>query len=197
MKKSISLLAVAAAVGLSALTASPANAAGFKNCTEAAAAGQYNIHIGAPGYAPDLDRDGDGVACEDGSQPHTLAPVPAPEVAPGPVVVGPAAFPNCAAAAAAGQFNIPIGAPGYGAHLDSDSDGVACEKAVESATPAPGTQPVPNSAVAQIPVLPVGGADTGVAQDTTNGAEFLALGGLVAAATAGTVLVARRQGGQA
>lgn len=39
-------------------------AVSFANCTEARAAGYSNIRRGEPGYAPKLDRDGDGVACE-------------------------------------------------------------------------------------------------------------------------------------
>ena len=41
-----------------------APAVGFANCTEARAAGAAPLHVGSPGYAPKLDRDGDGVACE-------------------------------------------------------------------------------------------------------------------------------------
>ena len=40
---------------------------------------------------------------------------------------GGAAFPNCAAARAAGRSNIRRGEPGYGSHLDRDGDGIACE----------------------------------------------------------------------
>ncbi|WP_181064482.1 excalibur calcium-binding domain-containing protein [Pseudoclavibacter sp. AY1F1] len=36
----------------------------FANCTEARAAGAAPVHIGDPGYASHLDRDGDGVGCE-------------------------------------------------------------------------------------------------------------------------------------
>ncbi len=36
----------------------------YKNCTAARAAGAAPIHVGEPGYARHLDRDGDGVACE-------------------------------------------------------------------------------------------------------------------------------------
>ena len=36
----------------------------FANCSEARAAGRSNIRRGEPGYAPHLDRDGDGIACE-------------------------------------------------------------------------------------------------------------------------------------
>ncbi|MEV6212370.1 excalibur calcium-binding domain-containing protein [Kitasatospora sp. NPDC051914] len=38
----------------------------YKNCSEARAAGVVPLHRGDPGYAPHLDRDGDGVACETG-----------------------------------------------------------------------------------------------------------------------------------
>jgi micrococcal nuclease len=36
----------------------------YKNCTEAKAAGAYNIKRGEPGYSSKLDRDNDGIACE-------------------------------------------------------------------------------------------------------------------------------------
>ncbi|MEV0114123.1 excalibur calcium-binding domain-containing protein [Streptomyces sp. NPDC050844] len=36
----------------------------YENCDEARAAGAAPLHVGDPGYAPHLDRDGDGVACE-------------------------------------------------------------------------------------------------------------------------------------
>ena len=36
----------------------------YKNCTEARAAGVTPIYRGSPGYAPRLDRDNDGIACE-------------------------------------------------------------------------------------------------------------------------------------
>ena len=37
---------------------------GFSNCKEARAAGYSHMRRGEPGYAPHLDRDGDGVACD-------------------------------------------------------------------------------------------------------------------------------------
>lgn len=37
------------------------------------------------------------------------------------------AYPNCAAARAAGAAPVRRGEPGYGAHLDRDGDGVGCE----------------------------------------------------------------------
>lgn len=43
----------------------PAPSGGYyENCTEARNAGAAPIYIGEPGYSRDLDRDGDGVACE-------------------------------------------------------------------------------------------------------------------------------------
>lgn len=54
-----------AALGVLALPA-PAKALWFANCTEARAAGYSNIPRGQPGYAPKLDRDDDGIACESG-----------------------------------------------------------------------------------------------------------------------------------
>jgi hypothetical protein len=36
----------------------------YENCDAVRAAGAAPIHAGDPGYAPHLDRDGDGVGCE-------------------------------------------------------------------------------------------------------------------------------------
>ncbi|GAB3016512.1 excalibur calcium-binding domain-containing protein [Mycobacterium bourgelatii] len=36
----------------------------YKNCTEAHKDGRYNIPKDDPAYAPKLDRDKDGIACE-------------------------------------------------------------------------------------------------------------------------------------
>lgn len=36
----------------------------FRNCSEARANGYSRIRRGEPGYAPHLDRDNDGIACE-------------------------------------------------------------------------------------------------------------------------------------
>ena len=36
----------------------------YKNCAEARAAGVAPLYEGDPGYAPHLDRDNDGIACE-------------------------------------------------------------------------------------------------------------------------------------
>lgn len=40
---------------------------------------------------------------------------------------GGGAFPNCAAARAAGAAPVVRGDPGFGSHLDRDNDGVGCE----------------------------------------------------------------------
>ncbi|MBT2521865.1 excalibur calcium-binding domain-containing protein [Arthrobacter sp. ISL-28] len=101
-------------------------------------------------------------------------------------------FPNCDAAAAVGVYNIPAGTPGYGTHLDRDRDGVGCD--------APGTPAYDASIVArltaappQVPNMPVGGAPTGVRQDTSDNTGVVALGGgLVLAAIGGVFLVRRR-----
>jgi Flp pilus assembly secretin CpaC len=37
----------------------------FRNCTEARTAGAVNIRRGENGYAANLDREGDGIACEE------------------------------------------------------------------------------------------------------------------------------------
>lgn len=42
----------------------PAPGGAFANCSEARAAGAAPLHRGMPGYAPRMDGDGDGVACE-------------------------------------------------------------------------------------------------------------------------------------
>jgi endonuclease YncB( thermonuclease family) len=42
----------------------PPNGTGFRNCKEAWAAGAAPIYRGQPGYRPEMDGDGDGIACE-------------------------------------------------------------------------------------------------------------------------------------
>ncbi len=42
----------------------PEQSVSFANCTEARAAGAAPVYVGDPGYASHLDRDGDGVGCE-------------------------------------------------------------------------------------------------------------------------------------
>lgn len=91
MKKTTAGLAVAAAAGFVALSATPASAVSlpFQNCTEAASVGVYNIPFGTPGYAPRLDRDNDGFGCDEAGTPAydasivaglmgTMQPAPVP-----------------------------------------------------------------------------------------------------------------------
>lgn len=78
-------------------------------------------------------REGTYVAADEGSPDvcpgGAAAPVPA---APAPAArsVGPAgggAWPGCNEARAAGASPVYAGDPGYGSHLDGDSDGIGCE----------------------------------------------------------------------
>ena len=46
---------------VSATTTAPVS---YKSCAAAKAAGVTPLHRGDPGYSTNLDRDGDGVACE-------------------------------------------------------------------------------------------------------------------------------------
>lgn len=96
-----------------------AEAGAYPNCSAAAAAGAFNIPAGAPGYGPHLDSDNDGIACESSA---VRVPVEQPAQ---PAQTGP--YVNCAAARAAGAAPVYRGQPGYGAHLDRDSDGIGCE----------------------------------------------------------------------
>lgn len=60
---------------------------------------------------------------------HRSAPKPAPKPKRQSLYSQPSsgAFPNCAAARAAGAAPVRSGDPGYGTHLDRDGDGVGCE----------------------------------------------------------------------
>lgn len=111
---------------------------------------------------------------------------------PASAVVG-TAFANCTEAAAAGVFNIPAGSPNYAPNLDSDRDGIGCEKPTSGETVAQAPVQTP----AQVAKKPVGAAPTGVEQKNDNVVGFLALGGLVAAAATGTVVVRRRMASRA
>ncbi|WP_024803705.1 excalibur calcium-binding domain-containing protein [Nocardia sp. BMG51109] len=42
----------------------PPQSAYYKNCDEVRQAGKAPLYRGQPGYAPHLDRDDDGIACE-------------------------------------------------------------------------------------------------------------------------------------
>lgn len=56
-------IALVIAVGFAASPPSD----GYASCTQAAKDGATNIAEGSPGYSSELDRDGDGVACESSS----------------------------------------------------------------------------------------------------------------------------------
>lgn len=126
-----------------------------------------------------------------------------------PAVASP--FQNCAQARAAGVVNIPVGSPAYSLDLDGNGDGLACEDgnlaynpnlipAVGTPAPAPVPAPAPGvvTQTPQVAQMPVGGAATGVAQDTTDNTGALALGaGFVLAAVAGGTFAVRRRGAQA
>ena len=107
----------------------------------------------------------------------------------------------------------PSTSPFYGPHLDRDKDGFGCDAGgadeVDDVSPEVGNGvtgdwgqqdweqgnwdqqwPAADQQVAQ---MPVGGADTGVAQESSNGAGALALGGgLALIAAAGAVFGIRR-----
>ncbi|MFD0770271.1 excalibur calcium-binding domain-containing protein [Bacillus sp. CGMCC 1.60114] len=108
----------------------------YKNCSAVRAAGKAPLHRGEPGYASHLDRDGDGIACENSdfdsapaSQPKAEpAPQPKSEPAPQPSQNTNVYYKNCSAVRAAGKAPLHRGEPGYASHLDRDGDGIACER---------------------------------------------------------------------
>ncbi|TFV53846.1 excalibur calcium-binding domain-containing protein [Blastococcus sp. TF02A-35] len=104
------------------------------------------------------------------------APQPEPQPEPAKPVAQPAAvsYANCDDARARGAAPVHAGQPGYGAHLDSDNDGVGCEQeaALVSHTPT------------AAPQLAYTGFDPGPA--IAGGAALLSLGTL-------TLLAARRR----
>lgn len=93
----------------------------WENCAAAAAAGVYNIPSTDPRYAPKLDRDGDGIACESDAAGVSTEPV----------------WENCTAAANAGVYNIKADEAGYAKKLDRDGDGIACESDGSDGSSAP------------------------------------------------------------
>ncbi|WP_043444364.1 excalibur calcium-binding domain-containing protein [Arthrobacter sp. L77] len=119
-------------------------------------------------------------------------------------------FNNCTEAANVGVYNIPAGTPGYQPGLDADKDGFGCDAAgtpaydagivagivAENTPPVapPVTPPVAQPVPGQVAQMPIGGAETGVAQ-TPKGDDSGALalgGGLVLAAVGGAYVVRRR-----
>ena len=132
MKKTAAGFALAAVLGLSVASATPAMAVvgAYENCGAAAADGVYNIPVGAPGYGPHLDRDGDGIGCENSEFAYRPAPetapvpeaVPVPETAPvpetpSPVVVTPAPAPQI--------VQVPAGAPDTGVAQEPSNTSLA------------------------------------------------------------------------
>ena len=216
LKKTTATVALAAAVGFSALATTPAMAAPFEyaNCTEANADGSYNLQAGDYGYGPHLDgNDKDGIGCEDRSvvgNPKNGQVAQQPEA---PAVEQPSsigtAFENCTAAREAGYTNIPSTSPLYGPHLDRDKDGYGCDASgadeiadpqtdgVDGGTGVGGTedwgQQQWTADDQQVAQMPVGGADTGVAQESSNGMGALALGGGLLVAAAGVAFMVRRR----
>jgi hypothetical protein len=149
MKKSTASITLAAITGLTLLSATPAMAAPFQNCDQAATFGVYNIPVTSPLYNPGSDSDKDGVACENSD-------------------------------------------------IAFDPSGVPVDPA-PTATPAPTVVPVaPVAQTPQVAQMPVGGASTGVAQDTTDNSAAVALGaGAVLVALAGGTFMVRRRTAQA
>ena len=58
------LLCAAVVATIAVTPLQSASAVPFTNCDQAYAAGVAPLETGEPGYSPDLDRDGDGIACE-------------------------------------------------------------------------------------------------------------------------------------
>ncbi|MBP2217967.1 excalibur calcium-binding domain-containing protein [Arthrobacter sp. CAN_C5] len=154
MKKRTAGLAVAVAVGFTALSATPALAVAlpFENCDAAAAVGVYNIPAGTPGYQPKLDRDNDGFGCD-------------------------------------AQGNPPYDASIVAAIVVQNTPPVPVEEVVEAPVVQVPAAPVP----AQVGEMPVGGVDTGVAQQAGTDLGAIALGGglVLTAALGGAYLVRR------
>ncbi|MFH9133208.1 excalibur calcium-binding domain-containing protein [Streptomyces sp. NPDC017524] len=98
----------------------------YKNCDAARAAGAAPVEEGDPGYAPHLDRDGDGVGCEPWGESSSASSADGNGTS-GGGGGGSVSYANCTAVRNAGAAPIRAGDPGYGRHLDRDGDGVGCE----------------------------------------------------------------------
>ncbi|MFJ9887691.1 excalibur calcium-binding domain-containing protein [Streptomyces sp. NPDC091287] len=104
--------------------------ASYENCDAARAAGAAPVEEGDPGYAPHLDRDGDGVGCEpwgESSSSSSSSSSSDGSGTSGGGGGGSVSYANCTAVRNAGAAPIRTGDPGYGRHLDRDGDGVGCE----------------------------------------------------------------------
>ncbi|MEV6453014.1 excalibur calcium-binding domain-containing protein [Streptomyces anulatus] len=96
----------------------------YENCDAARDAGAAPVEEGDPGYAPHLDRDGDGVGCEPWGESASSSGGGGTSGGGGG---GSVSYANCTAVRNAGAAPIRAGDPGYGRHLDRDGDGVGCE----------------------------------------------------------------------
>ncbi|MFD4026699.1 excalibur calcium-binding domain-containing protein [Streptomyces sp. NPDC058576] len=103
----------------------------YKNCDAVRAAGAAPVEEGDPGYAPHLDRDGDGVGCEPWGESASSSGGSGSGGSGGSTSGGGGgggtSYANCTAVRNAGAAPIRTGDPGYGRHLDRDGDGVGCE----------------------------------------------------------------------
>ncbi|MFJ6807837.1 excalibur calcium-binding domain-containing protein [Streptomyces anulatus] len=99
----------------------------YENCDAVRAAGAAPVEEGDPGYAPHLDRDGDGVGCEPWGESAASSGGGGTSGGSGGGGGGSVSYANCTAVRNAGAAPIRTGDPGYGRHLDRDGDGVGCE----------------------------------------------------------------------
>ena len=87
----------------------------YLNCAAAEAAGAAPISRGHPGYRPELDRDGDGVACDPDGQPSSSpTTAPAPPTSPVPTV-SPTAPPTATVSPTPSPTAVPTTEPPPGA----------------------------------------------------------------------------------
>jgi hypothetical protein len=63
LRTGFAIMSLMVSIGLATAPAALADPP-YRNCTEAHADGRYNIPSSDPAYRPQLDRDGDGFACE-------------------------------------------------------------------------------------------------------------------------------------
>lgn len=220
MKKIVTGVTLSAAVGLSLVAvATPASAVEApQNCGELYDLGYSHVPAGHEWYLPKLDRNEDGIGCENAEGLPGLKRLDTPGANtsegyhdPRDQALPDAAYtyPDCADAYAAGVFNIPAASEDYHDDLDSDQDGVACEYNVEYGVIVEGREQAAAAEIAvlvaaeqsvsegededdQVAVVPVGAADTGVAP-AGDPAAALTLGTLGLAAVAGAAVVARRR----
>ncbi|MFI7581189.1 excalibur calcium-binding domain-containing protein [Kocuria sp. M1N1S27] len=164
MKNSAAGVAVAAAIGLTALAAAPATAAPgdpmvFTDCTTANQYGVYNIPVGSVSYSTSLvDDDGDGIVCESTEWTYDPTRIPVENESGGYT------------------HTIVDWIPGAGPGPDAQPGQV------------PGVDPY-----TQVGEVPVGGADTGAVVPEDSAAGGLVLAGGLALVTAGAAVTVRRR----